>query len=319
MTNLAHVIRAELFKAAHKRRVYIIAGLSWIVLPVLLVLVGWIIKSNIAGSFLDEGETIQATVQAIASPGGISRIALLLSGVGVPVSFLMVTVVLAATLLFGEEHTQNMWKTVLVTEPSRVTVLTGKLITAMILLAALFVGVYLSGPIIGGLGSLFLGTSFGSGWVELAGLYALQWLFSLVALLFAFLIIWWIRNLPLAVVTVFFLPNLIEGIYSFYSLAVGFKPVNRINVFIQALQLRSTFEDLPRYFFTNNYYSPSREVISSLGANIGSLFGQGGGELEAGLTSFFFIAPPHATLTMAVYALIFGGLLYWSFTRRDIQ
>ena len=315
---LANVIRAELFKTFRKRRTYILAGFMWVLIPALLLLVGWILQTRVGGTFVDSDDTfsVNQIVELVASPAAITRNGLLLLGNLSPSLFIIIVSLIAA-LLIGEERANNMWKTVLTAEPNRVTVLTGKLITAMTVLAVLLAGSYLAGPLFGGIGTLFLPTTFGGNWLELLGLYGLQWLFGLSGVLFAFLIIWFIRNLPLAIVTIFFLPALLEGAYTFYRTVVGFDRLNRFNALLEGLQLQNTFRDLPQYFFTSNLYAPSRWPLSE----VASVFGgdTGGADVGGIFSALVNLNLGRSVLVMAVYALLFGVFLFWSFTRSDVS
>ena len=313
MTALGNVIRAELYKSARKRRLYLIAGLLWVVVPMLLLLIGWLLQTRVAGTFVDEGDSVRQIVQAVASPLAISRNGFLLLGNLSP-SLLIIVVALLATLLIGEERSHNMWKTVLVAEPSRLTVLWGKIAAGMLLLFVLMLGCYALGPLYGALGMLFLPTTFAGDWLGLLGLYALQWAFALAALLFGYLLVWWIRSQPVAVVAIFFLPAMLEGAYSFYRAVVGFERLNRLNAILQALELRGTFEELPKYFFTSNLYAPARKPLSQLTQVFGADVQLGGSPLGDLFAADF----TRAAIVMGFYALLFGSLLFWSFARRDI-
>lgn len=316
MRGLTNVVRAELFKALRKRRTYLMAGFLWILVPLVLLLVGWILDTRVGDTFVDDGETVDVTsiVGVIASPVAITRNGLLLYGNLSP-SLLIIVVSLIAALFIGEERGQNMWKTLLTTQPNRVTVLSGKLIAAMLLLAGLFIGSFLAGPLFGSVGMLFLPTGFGTSWGELAGLYGLQWVFAWAAMLFAFLMVWLIRSLPLGIVSIFFLPALIEGSVTFYQTAIGFDRINRFNAFLEALQLRNTFERLPRYFFTSNLYAPSREPIAALTQTLG--LDVTGGDFGP-FSNLFSVDLTRSAWVMGVYALVFAVLLFWSFTRSDV-
>ncbi|HEX7022390.1 MAG TPA: hypothetical protein VF171_05995 [Trueperaceae bacterium] len=319
MSHLANVIRAELFKSFRKRRTYVMAAFLWLLIPALLLLIGWLLQTRVGGTFLDDEATlsVKAVIQALASPIAITRNILVLFGNSAPLSLLIIVVALLATLLVGEEGTQNMWKTVLTAQPRRLTVLAGKFVTAMIVMGLLLAGCYLAGILFGALGMSFLPTSFGSGWLQLAGLYALQWLFTAAALLFAFLVVWLIRNLPLAIVTIFFLPGLLEAAYGFYRAVIGLNRLNRFNALLEALQLRNTFENLPRYFFTNNLSAPSRQPL----AHLTELLGIAGDDLFQPGGPFGRLQPElgHSALVMAAYAVIFAVVLAWSFRRRDVS
>jgi hypothetical protein len=59
--------------------------------------------------------------------------------------FYVIVVAALAAVLIGEERSHQMWKTVLVAQPSRVAVLAGKLVVAM-----LAVGVLMGGALVAG-------------------------------------------------------------------------------------------------------------------------------------------------------------------------
>ena len=314
MNGYLNTVSAEMFKLRHKRRSYVMAGFLWLLLPALLLLIGWILETRVAGTFIDEGVTVSEVVQNVASPIAITRNSLLIMGNLSP-SLLIIIVALTAALLVGEERTQNMWKTVLTAQPSRVAVLSGKITAAMIFLGILLVGSFVWSIIFGAVGTLFLPTTFGSGWLGLLGLYALQWAFALAATLFAFLMVWLLRSLPLGIVSIFFLPTVLEGGYTFYRTAVGFDRLNRFNALLEALQLTNTLRDLPRYFFSTNLYAPSREPVTV----IANLFGAQMNPNDLGpLGNLLVVDLGRAAVVMAVYALIFGVFLFWSFTRSDV-
>ncbi len=311
---IGRVIQAELFKAARKKRLYILAGLMWVLVPFLALLIAWILQVNVSDTFIDGDVPLTDVIQVVASPVGIVRNMLLLAGNLAP-SFLIIVVGLIAALLIGDERSQNMWKTVLTVEPNRIGVLVGKVISGMILLAIVLWGGFLSGIIFGSIGMTFLPTTFGTGWGELARLYALQWAFCLTALLFAFWLIWLFRNVALGVVGVFFLPNLLEGLYGIYAAIVGFDRINRFNVWLEALQLQNTLRDLPRYFFTTNLYAPSRfpitEIVGTIGGDVTDIGGP--------FSNFFELDLERAAVVMAVYGGIFAVLMVVSFVRSDVS
>ncbi len=313
MNGYLNTVRAELFKLRHKRRSFVIAGFVWLLIPILLLIIGWVLQTRVAGTFAEEGVNVAEVVQQVASPIAIARNSLLIMGNLSP-SLLIIIIALTAALLVGEERTQNMWKTILTVQPNRVAVLSGKLTAAMLYLLLLLAGSLVSSIIFGFIGTLFLPTTFGSGWGNLIGLYGVQWAFALAATLFAFLMVWLLRSLPLGIVSIFFLPAVLEGGYSFYRAVVGFDRLNRFNAFLEALQIRNLAQELPRYFFTTNLYAPSRSPLSVFV----SLFGADFANDDNPLANILVVDLNHAALVMAAYALLFGVLLYWGFTRRDI-
>jgi len=317
MSGFVHVVRAEVFKLLRKRRTYVLAGLWWGLLPALGLLVGRVVQTTLGGSFANEAGGIDVVVQALASPFGLARIGLVGPAYVTP-SFYLIVVALLAALLIGEERGHNMWKTVLVAQPQRLAVMAGKVVVAMLALGGLMAGAAVAALVFGAIGTLFLPTTWAGEWGELLSLYALQWAVSLALVLFTFLLVFVFKNMVLGIVTAFFLPGLLEGIYTLYRATVGFEPVNRINVFFQAIELQQRLEAIPRYFFTSNAYAPARSPVSDLlrglsagGADIppdalGQLLGTG-------------ITLQHAATVMAGYALVFGAVLLWRFVRHDVE
>jgi ABC-type transport system involved in multi-copper enzyme maturation permease subunit len=318
MNALLNVIQAEFFKAFRKRRIYVLAAMLWVLLPIFILIAGRIIQVNVTDTFVDEGGIATTAVQEIASPFGISRLSLVLPTLMSP-TFYIIIIALLAALFIGEERSQNMWKTTLVAQPNRLAVMFGKFIVAMLIFGALLLGSYLSGPIFGTIGKLFLTTTYAGDWLGLLRLYALQWLFGIAGMFFAFLMVWLIRNIALGMVSIFFLPALLEGIYTVYRTTVGFERLTRLNALFQTLRLRQTLEDLPRYFFTRNLYAPSRqplnEVITSLGGDTTNSNDMG--PFINNLLGNFPLS--HSATVMAGYAIVFGVILLVSFLRRDVS
>lgn len=320
MSDIFHIVQAELFKSLKKKRLYIFSFLWWILLPVLSLLIAVIINAN-AGDILSEGETINEVVNQITSITAIARNGLFISSLPFFPMFL-IFVVLIAALLIGEERRFNMWKTVLTTQPSRWQVMTGKLIAGMILLGIIVLGAYLCACLFGWLSTYLVPTSLPTMEVllEYLGYFALQWLFGLAALLFAFLMIWVLRNQVMGIISVFFLPALVQGLYSIYALSANANPANnQFAAMIEAMQIKRALEKLPRYFFDTNLYAPSRNPLSNdVTESVGDI---NSSNLEdIGLNNLLQMPTlPEASLTIAIYAAIFGVLLYISFSRRDIS
>lgn len=317
MSALISVLRAEMFKAVRKRRGYVLAGLWWGLLPALALLAGQLAGTNLAGSFIDEEGTVAIAIQAIASPYGIARIGLVLPALLAP-TFYIIVIALLAALFVGEERSQNMWKTTLVAQPSRIAVLAGKAAAAMSVYGILLGGAGLAGVAMGTVGTLFLPTTFAGEWGSLLSLYLLQWLYGAAAVVFSFLMVFLVRSVALGIVAIFFLPALLEGLYGIYRATIGFEPLTRWNVLFQGLSLRRTLEDIPRLFFTNNLYAPARaplqDVVRALGGDpTDTDFGPIADFMGAGITL------GHAGWVMAGYFVLFATVLAWLFVRRDID
>jgi ABC-type transport system involved in multi-copper enzyme maturation permease subunit len=318
MKALINVIKAELFKVVRKRRTYVLAALWWVLLPVLILIVGRVIFDNFSTDFVENNSpiTAQEVVQNVASAFGIARLHLLFPALVSPSGYMVIFALLAA-LFIGEERAQNMWKTTLVAQPSRWAVLFGKLITTMLVFGVMLFGGFLLSFVYGAIGRSFLPTTFAGDWLGLLRLYGLQWLYSIAGVLFAFLFIWLLRNVALGIVAVFFVPALLEGLYTVYATVVGFQPLNRLNAIFQFLRLQQTLENLPKYFLTSNLYAPARkplsDVVSAFGGSAGDDLGPLSTILGRGLTL------EHAAMVMAGYALVFAAILTWRFLRSDVQ
>lgn len=309
------VVAAESFKLVRKRRTYVLAGLWWGLLPGLALIIGRVLVSNLAASFVNEAGGVDLVVQNIASPFGIARLALVGPANVSPSFFVIVIAALAATLI-GEERGHQMWKTLLTTQPSRLAVLAGKVTTAMLALAVLLAGAFLSGAAFGAFGTLFLPTTFDGDWSVLLGLYALQWGYALALVAFAFLMIYLARNVAVGIILVFFLPALLEGLYTVYAVVVGFQPINRFNAFLQAIRMRQLLEDLPSYFFNANVLAPARAPVRELVAGI---TGDTAGGMDLGALIGTNITLAHAAAVAGVYAVALLALLTWRFVRADVD
>lgn len=318
MKDLVRVVSAELFKVRRKRRPYVLAALWWLLLPTVALVVARVVQVNVSGSFLDaQGTGVAEIVQQFASPHGLARVGLTGPAFLSPTFYIIVAALLAA-LFIGEEKSLNMWKTTLVAQPSRLAVLWGKIVAIMIVLALLMAGALVASVVAGLIGMIFLPTTFAGDWLGLLGLYALQWTFLVAAVLFAALLIFLVRNIALGLVATFFVPALVEGLYTVWRATVGFEPLNRLNAPFQALRLRQTFENLPRYFFTDNLYlparTPARALVDAFGGNPSDL-------AETPLASLFggSLTLAHSAGVMAGYAIVFGLLLTLLFVRRDVD
>jgi len=313
---LVNVVRAEAYKVARKRRVYILAGLYWVIAPIIALISARVMVTNLAGTFIDEGAAVDQVVKLFASPHGLATFLLAVPAYVSP-TFYMVAVALITALLIGEERGQNMWKTVLVVQPNRPAVLAGKLIVAMLVVFTLMLGALVSSLLFGALGTTFLPTDFSGDWGNVLGLYALQWLFTLAAMALAFLLVFVVRSAVLGIVMVLFLPGLIETIYAILNSLFQLQPLTRLNAFFQALRIQQAWEAMPRYFFTANLYVPARSPLGStfteLIADSGEDMGPFSSLLGTGLSL------QHSTLVMVGYAAVFLALLAWAFLRRDVD
>lgn len=318
MSAVMSVVRAETFKLLRKRRIYVLAFLYWALLPALGLLVGRLVNRNIS-ELAREGLPVNDIVQALFSAHGLATVALAGPAYMSPTPYIFAVVLLAA-LFIGEERGQNMWKTVLVVQPHRPSVLTGKLIVAMGALLALMLGAFLSSIVFGTVGMAFLPTDLSGDWLGLLRLYLWQWAHLLAPTLLAFLLVFLVRSAVLGIVMVLLLPGLIEGVYTVLNTLFNLQPLTRFNAIFQALRLQQVWEAAPRYFFTTNLYAPGRSPLSDIAQQAIASTDVSPGELGPlqqllGATTSL----GHSSAVMAGYALAFGLLLFWLFRRRDVD
>ena len=187
MSAILATVRAETFKLLRKRRIYVLAFLYWVLLPAVALLVGRLLYTNLR-EFEREGLPVADLLQSLFSAHGLATVALTGPAYMSPTAYI-VGVVLLAALFIGEERGQNMWKTVLVIQPYRPAVMTGKLVVTMGALLALMLGAFLSAIVFGTIGTSFLPTDLSGDWLGLLGLYLWQWAHLLAAVLLAFLLV----------------------------------------------------------------------------------------------------------------------------------
>src|SRR5690606_24983157 len=226
VSSVFDVVRAETLQALRQRRVYALAALYRVLLPALALLVGRLIYVNTRGTFVEEGVPLADLMQSLFSSHGLATIALTGPAYASPTPYI-IAVALMAALFIGEERGQNMWKTVLVVQPSRSAVLTGKLIVTMGTLLVLMLGAFLTAILFGTIGTVFVPTNLSGDWGGLLGLYLWQWAHLLAPVLLAFLLIFLVRSAVLGIVVVLIAPGLLEGIYSVLNTLFSLQPVTR--------------------------------------------------------------------------------------------
>ena len=317
MNAFVNVVRAELFKVRRKRRTFVVAGLWWVLLPVLALVVGRVLLDNL-GAIANDLGGMAPLLQEFASPFGIARLGLVGPAYVSP-TFYVIVVALFAALLVGEERTHAMWKTVLVVQPDRFAVLAGKFVVAMIVVGLLLGGALVAGTLFGALGMAFLPTDFSGDWAGLIRLYAVQWAFASALVALAFLFVHVARNVALGIVMVFFLPALLEGLYTVYAAVVGFQPINRFNAFLQTIRMRQLLEDLPTYFDTAHVYAPARQPGRDLLAAFGATAGGDGVDFDLGGLLGTGITLDHAAWVVAGYRVALLALFAWRFLRADVD
>ncbi len=318
--NVFYVVQAELFKAFRKKRIYIFAAMLWLIVPVIMLATAYFTNQNLSTDFVNDtvgsDDAVLEVIKSMASAEMISRVTLVLSTHFA--SFLTLVIAALAALLVGEERSQKMWKTTLIAQPHRVSVMLGKVITAMLILLFLFAGALAVNVLLAAIGTAFLPSDLSGNWLEVIKFYGIQWAYCLPIVLFSFLMMRLIRNNVLAVIGVLFLPTIVQSLYGIYTLLTNIGPIqNRIVGTLEMLKLRRLVDSIPQYFLTTNFTFPSKQVIFSMPP---SEFTEGIQEITNGpFASMFQLELSQSAWVMAAYALIFGALLFFEFSRRDIQ
>ncbi len=318
--NVLYVIQAELFKSFRKKRVYIFAVMLWFIVPIIMLATAYFTNSNLSTEFINEtvgsDEAVLGVVKTMASAEMMSRVTLVLSTHFA--SFMTLVIAALAALLVGEERSQKMWKTTLIAQPHRTSVMVGKVITAMLILLFLFAGAIAVNLLLGAIGTVFLPSSLAGDWPEVIKFYAIQWAYCLPIVLFSFLMMVLIRNNVLAVIAVLFVPTIVQSLYGIYTLLTNIGPIqNRIVGALEVLKLRRLVDSIPQYFLTTNFSFPSKQVILSMPP---SEFTDGIQEItNSPFASMFQLELGQSAWVMTGYAVIFAVLLLFIFNRRDIQ
>lgn len=68
MKGFLSTVRAELFKLARKRRTVVLAAFLWLLVPALLLFIGWLIQTRVAGTFADGGLTSASSCSSSPRP-----------------------------------------------------------------------------------------------------------------------------------------------------------------------------------------------------------------------------------------------------------
>lgn len=72
MNAVINVVRAEAFKVARKRRLYLLAGLYWVIAPLIALIVARVLFTNLSGSFIDDQVSVVQAIRSFASPHGLA-------------------------------------------------------------------------------------------------------------------------------------------------------------------------------------------------------------------------------------------------------
>lgn len=296
------IITAELFKVSRRKRLMLLASLYWIVLPVILLLVTPTLRSAVTDAFSGS----RVLMQALASPYGLTQIGAGVGGYASPSLYLVIVAVVASALL-GDEARFSTWKSLLVLQPRRLSVLFGKIVAGHVVVFFILLGNLLGSIAVAGVGTFWLETTFAGNWSTLLWRLVLQWLFLLTPLIFAFLVTFYIRSTSLAMVVILFLMPVAELIQQILANVARFNPLSQMAHFFRHGLIRPWWDALPDWYFTTNAFSPSRDIFNPVLNMMG-----GGAQMTAKL------GYGHSILVLTVYGVIFLALLVPVFLRRDV-
>lgn len=302
MNPVLSVVVAELFRMSRRKRLLLLASVYWVAVPLILVLVTPTLRSALTDVFSGS----RVLMQTLASPFGLAATGTGLGGYSSP-SLYFVIVAVIATVMIGDDTRFSTWKSTLVLQPRRGTVLAGKLIAGHIVVFSVLLGNLLGSLIIGGIGTFWLGTTFAGAWGALITKLLLQWLFLFAPLAFSYLVVFYVRSTGLAVILILFLMPVAELIHQILSTVVRVNPASQLAHFFKHQLVQPWWNALPDWFFTTNTFSPSREAFNPILGMLG-----GGTQLTAR------VGVSHSALVLAVYTVIFLLVLVPAFMRRDV-
>lgn len=302
MNAVMGVVLAELFRMSRRKRLLLLASVYWVVVPLILLLVTPTLRSALTDVFSGS----RVLLQTLASPFGLAATGTGLGGYASP-SLYFVIVAVIATAMIGDDYRFSTWKSTFVLQPRRGAVLAGKLIAGHLVVLSVLLGNLLGSVVLGGLGTLWLGTTFAGNWSVLITKLLLQWLFLFAPLTFSYLVVFYIRSTGLAVIIILFLMPVAELIYQILSSIVRFNPASQLAHFFKHQLVQPWWNKLPDWFFTTNTFSPSREAFNPI---LGML---GGGTQITGR-----VGALHSATVLLVYSVVFLLVLIPAFRRRDV-
>jgi ABC-type transport system involved in multi-copper enzyme maturation permease subunit len=308
VVSMLEMIRAELSKALRKKRFWVLFAIVAVIVPLVQVVSAGFLSGRVS-SALAESSTVTRAISEIASPYSLAR-----NHIGGTLQALLyVLAAIVAVFIVGEDRTYKMWKTILVAQPNRLKVLSAKFLSGMLILLIMIVG-GLIGALVFGSVSIALGyaTTFAGDWGNLLGIAALQWLVLAAPLALGFLISWLTVSPAIAVIGVVVLPALVEGIVT----ALMALTVNRITPLTGAFEVQRIQDNIERvrqFFFTPNVGIGSRLIGEAIkGLNLG-------GSSSTAIPVVDWNQIWASVGVSAVYFALFGAVLIWNFTTRDVH
>jgi ABC-type transport system involved in multi-copper enzyme maturation permease subunit len=310
---MLEMIAAELMKATRKRRFWILTMVLALVAPLVQLVVAGFVHDRVAGTVVDQGDVVARAIRELASPYSLTRN--FLGGIVPPA--LLIMAALIGSFLMGEDRSYKMWKTILVANPDRMRVLLAKFLSGMLIAGFVMLAGVLGAVVFGVIGIILgFASSFAGDWGNIAAIFGVQWLSFAAPLALAFLLGWLLVSPLLGGVLTVIGPGLAEGII---VAVVGLTQVNRVtplNAPFQQQRIQDTIETLQRFFFTPNINPGSRLIGQAINDTLG---GSNPGLSLPGFPPLEWDKIGFSGGVTAVYALLFLGLLIWSFTTRDIQ
>ncbi len=312
---IGRIALAELRKARFKKRFWILLIIMGVLTPLVQVIIAYYLTQNLSGGQLDQGGAISNEVAKNAATAfSLGRNFI---SVGITI-FLLPISAMVGNYFIGEERGFKMWKVILVSQPNRLNVLLGKFFAGMLLLAILILGSGLGNIIVGFLANtIFFHASNAGDWGTLIPLYFLQCLTVAAPLALAMLLSSIIAAPAMSLLGTILLPPILESIVR-VSIISQLDKINAINAAFQLIKLKSLFEQVPRYFLTDNLNLGNSFAATNLAS--GLLAGRNTSENNpfGRILEFSWQNTWWSVGVCGVYAALFLGVVLAMWRRRDV-
>jgi ABC-type transport system involved in multi-copper enzyme maturation permease subunit len=309
------MIGAELRKTYHKKRFWVFLVLMAIVIPLGILALGLVGKTQAGGTFVDQQNNVQLVVNEISGPYTLARN---MVAITLP-ALLLFLVATFSIFLIGEDRSLKMWKVIFTSGRQRIEVFAARFFAGMaifgILLGASFVGSVTVGAI-GGLAGITT-SGFEGDWGTLIGIYLLQWLVMAAPLTLGFFLAWIIAAPAVLGVILVFLPVAIEATITGIIGVTAVDRISPLNAAFQPGNVQTAIAEAQKYYFTRNLFLGPRLY----GESIGKVFDVGSEVVSTGklkLTIDWGGAWWSVGVSLA-YTALFLVLTMLLFVRRDVH
>lgn len=307
---MMQIILAELIKARHKKRFWIIFYVLALLIPLIQIIVSYITLDRVGASFDKQGlEVANQVAQALSTGFSLAR-----NNLGGPMYLLLLPLAaVVGSFMIGEERGYKMWKVILIAEPNRLRMLTAKFLAGWLLIAGIIIGSGISNALLGLLANaaLFHVPETGD-WLGLLGVYGAQSVVVAAPLLLSMLLSSVIAAPAMSLLATVLLPPIVEGVVRI-SVISQLDKLTALNSTFQLLKLKQLSLSIPKYFLTSNLNLGSKFAGQSL-------FGSSSDtkEISDFLGKFSWQDTLWSMEVSMVYVLIFGATFLFLWKRRDV-